>query len=447
MKKKLLAIILASALLVSAAGCGGSKGGKTSNGDNGKIKAGNTNLTWEEVKAKIPEKLKGTEITFYQWNEMSSVPDAKKVIDKFTEETGIKVNWTVTNWDDYATVLASKVATGESPDVVRLGASNASVVPYLMPLSDVDYDFTDQAWDLDNIMYQYQVNGKLYGAALKNTPFFMPAVCYYNRDLIKKYGLEDPYDLWKKGEWTWDKEMELCSTFIKKAGDQYQGLTPAGGGEYASSVYNTSLMSYVPEENKFVSHMGDANLTKGWQWMVQNINKGLVTKEHLLIDEFNNGLILFYHDSLIGARTSHYYHRPLKNNKTLGVVPLPCAESYDSFYQPIGEIEAYGIAKGAPNAEAVPYFLRYYLDASNYNMDKFYYDEQSAEVEKWCKEQKFTYNAQGMIKAELHGESSWNIMKALRESTVSQLKSTLDSYAPVVKSCVDQMNKKYSELK
>ena len=52
-----------------------------------------------------------------------------------------------------------------------------------------------------------------------------------------------------------------------------------------------------------------------------------------------------------------------------------------------------------------------------------------------------------MIKAELHGESSWNIMKALRESTVSQLKSTLDSYAPVVKSCVDQMNKKYSELK
>ena len=76
MKKKLLAIILASALLVSAAGCGGSKGGKTSNGDNGKIKAGNTNLTWEEVKAKMPEKLKGTEITFYQWNEMSSVPDA-----------------------------------------------------------------------------------------------------------------------------------------------------------------------------------------------------------------------------------------------------------------------------------------------------------------------------------------------------------------------------------
>ena len=145
MKKKLLAIILASTLLVSAAGCGGSKGGKTSTGDNGKIKAGNTNLTWEEVKAKIPEKLKGTEITFYQWNEMSSVPDAKKVIDKFTEETGIKVNWTVTNWDDYATVLASKVATGESPDVVRLGATNASVVPYLMPLSDVDYDFTDQA--------------------------------------------------------------------------------------------------------------------------------------------------------------------------------------------------------------------------------------------------------------------------------------------------------------
>ena len=34
-------------------------------------------------------------------------------------------------------------------------------------------------------------------------------VFYYNKKLFADSGLEDPYDLWKNGQWTWDKCIEM----------------------------------------------------------------------------------------------------------------------------------------------------------------------------------------------------------------------------------------------
>lgn len=46
--------------------------------------------------------------------------------------------------------------------------------------------------------------------ALENTYPMM-----YNRNLIEEAGLEDPYELWERGEWTWDKFLEYTIATTK----------------------------------------------------------------------------------------------------------------------------------------------------------------------------------------------------------------------------------------
>jgi hypothetical protein len=53
----------------------------------------------------------------------------------------------------------------------------------------------------------------------------------------------------------------------------------------------------------------------------------------------------------------------------------------------MSEAEAYAIAKGAPNPEAVPYFLRYFLDGANYELSTYFCNEQNLEVYNWCMSQ------------------------------------------------------------
>ncbi|MBQ2923399.1 MAG: extracellular solute-binding protein [Tyzzerella sp.] len=80
---------------------------------------------------------------------------------------------------------------------------------YIVPLETVDgLNLEDERY-VQGYINLTEFNGQHYGLN-----FFRPAearVCMiYNRDLIKKYGLEDPQELMKSGKWTFDKFREMC---------------------------------------------------------------------------------------------------------------------------------------------------------------------------------------------------------------------------------------------
>lgn len=444
--KKRIAIFLAALMVVQAlTGCGAGGDNKTNGVDNTQKTEGETNLSWDEIKATIPEELKGTTVKFYNWNGVNEVPGAQAVIDQFTKETGIKVEYIQEEYTKYATTLATKIAADESPDIVRLRDLDPAVIKLLKPLSEVDYDFTDQAWD-HNAMYHYQFNGTWYAAALDNTPYFQPLIMYYNKTLISKYGLEDPYQLWKDGKWTWDKCMELTSQFLSKAGDQYYGMSMVTGSDYAYSL-GTSFISYEPEKNQYVSHMEDANLVKGWQYVAQNVKKGLVMEDIYKSNDFEAGTLLFFNDASISARTTHFNFRPMKQEGTLGTVPMPSVEGQETYYQMLLENEAYGIASGSKNPEAAAYFLRFFLDADNYDMNEFYCDAQAKEVVEWCKGQTYVTSLDQKISKAQYGESMYGISIKLLDTDAAQINTVLHSYASVLSSMMNQGNKTISSLK
>lgn len=445
--KKLIVLCMSLLLLFQMTACGGGESEKDKEGDkvDNSVKAeGDTNLSWDEIKAQIPEELKGTTVTIYNWNGANNVPGAIQAMEKFEEETGIHVNWVTGSYDTYATDIAAMVIAGESPDIVRLRDADFSILKLLTPLDEIDYDFSDQAWNQE-LMHEYQVNGKQYAAALDYTPYVNPLVTFYNRDLIKKYKLEDPYELWKNGEWTWDKCMEIVEEFLEAAGTSYNGMSLFRGEDYANSL-GATFFSYDPDSSQYVSHMADTTLVKGWQFVSDNVRRGNIMTNVYQTTFLEKGQLLFCNLGGIGARSVNEYFTEMKENGSLGTVPVPAVEGQETYRQFLTELEAYGIPQGAKNATGAAYFLRYFLDAEHYDMNSFYCDDQAAEVMNWCMEQEYMTNMTRIIYKEQYGTSETEMAYVLMTSDLAQIKTHLDSFSPMIDTIVKTGNETLANL-
>ena len=120
----------------------------------------------------------------------------------------------------YAQKLRVMLASGTAPDVMRVDHYDfPSLAPKgyfydLTPLAQRDEkagtfrhaDFHPAA------MKENYHDGRLYGLNV----MFGPPVCYYNKDLFAKAGLPDPYDLWKRGQWTWEAFVHAAKVLTER---------------------------------------------------------------------------------------------------------------------------------------------------------------------------------------------------------------------------------------
>ncbi|MFD6137604.1 ABC transporter substrate-binding protein [Isoptericola sp. NPDC060257] len=139
----------------------------------------------------------------------------QEAIDRFTEDTGVKVKMIVTSADQYAQKLQAAVAGNKVPDVFYI--EQASLQSYVSSgvLMDITDQVAEQGVDLDNI-WPYGVNsyrfdgttqgtpeGKLYGLPKDIGPFAFG----YNADLLEKAGVERPDP---DEPLTWDEWLKIC---------------------------------------------------------------------------------------------------------------------------------------------------------------------------------------------------------------------------------------------
>ena len=440
MKKvsKLLCLVLSLIMALSMAACGGNSGEASQSGTNNDSgSSGGSNSGWEEIKAKIPSDAKGKTIEVFSWNKLSDVTGAPDVVDNFQKETGINVEWVVGSYNEYSTKIAARVAAKDSPDVVRLMRIDTGLLQVLQPLQNFDYDFTDSAWDT-RILDFYTFDGKTYAANLRNTLIQQPRALIYNKNLISKYDLEDPYSLWKQGNWTWDKFEEVCSTFKDEVDDDT--YTPWTSYQWADvgDAYGAGMIKR--EGDRFVSNMTDPNLLKGWQKMCDFREDGITNTIRFDIANFESGKVLFFTESLISVRRTHFYWTELKSQGALGAVPLPTMEGGTNATV-WSEVEAYGVPKGAPNGDLVPYFLRYYLDGDNYNKQTFFCDTTMLDVHEalmQAEEMFVNYDA-GLITEDV-GRGGIHMNAGLINVKSAQVPSKLDSYANMVDAAVKNAN-------
>ncbi|MBR4099511.1 MAG: extracellular solute-binding protein [Clostridia bacterium] len=392
--------------------------------------------SWIKVLSSMPKKLRGTTIEMYNWNPPNEYGNASALMEKFTKETGIKVKWTTADFNTYQTKLASRVASDDAPDFARTNRPLAYNMMSFQPLSAAKYDFTDAAWD-QTLMKDYSVNGKVYATSLNNTYISSWAMMFYNKAVIDKYDLENPYQLWKKGKWTYNKFMSMCEEFKKASGKEYA----AGSIQYSGIAQIFGIGGpYSYNGKKYYSMLDDSKFLKVTQDVVDlyNTDKTLL---HYAVNEFDNGEMPFWIGSSIYARRMNSYFKNLKGAGTLYCVPMPSVDGQKTYYQGVDEYEAYALIKGAKNPEAVPYFLRYFLDPENYDSSSFFVNSQAVEVHKWCAEQK-----NKLLVFEYWDKLNPTSFDAIRDLKGNQVKSFVDSNENVINQRVKELNDALKKL-
>ncbi len=391
----------------------------------------------KNVLSTVPKKLKGTTVTMYNWNPASEYTGAPTVISDFEKKTGIKVEWKTINFEVYTTRLASLIASGSSPDVVRTRTPSSTRLMSFQPLSTTNYDFSDSAWD-QVLMKDYSVNGVAYATSLKNTHLGSVTMMFYNKSLISKYDLENPYKLWKSGKWTVSKFKDMCKKYQEASKESFACV---GWTYYAwNQLYGVAgPIGY--NGKKYVSNI------KNNKYLTSTIEIADLFNSSKMFGEgraeiFDAGKSLFYAGASVYARRKNSYFGTLKADGTFYAVPMPSVDGQSTYYQGRDEYEAYGIAKGAKNPEAVPYFLRYFLDGSNYALSNFFCNEQNLEVYNWCMEQTNTIWSLGD-----GGENFSNRENGIYCKQGNQVKSFIDSNASEIDEMVTRYNEALGNLK
>ncbi len=388
----------------------------------------------------IPSSAKGKTITVFNWNPSREYTGAPKVIDNFKKETGIEIKWISANFDNYLTQLTNLVASDQSPDLVRLRDPNPVGLTNMQDLNKVGFDFSDAIWD-KQVMGDYTYNGKCFGVSVKGTHIASPEAMLYNKALIKKYDLDDPYKLWKNGKWTVNKFIELCNDFKKLAKAEYSFT--GGIDEYQSFFGYSGPIEY--QNGKFVNIINQPDFVKRTQEMCDYLNTSKIFNYRWQTEAFDRGECLFFASTMVLARRMNAYFSTLKNAGSLAVVPYP-SENGKTETVMFGEYEAYGIPKGSKNAEIAPYFLRYFLARENYDIDSFFCNDQAVEVCDFLMAVPTRKWRAGFGEHRFYGGVQSDIKVDIGTATGAQTVSVLNKYASVISKRADDYNKLISEF-
>ena len=385
--KRVLAIVLVFAMAFTAVGCKkadnnvDANGNKT-DGQTDKVTIEDYAIDSDAVVNAMPAELKNTKLVFLNWYNPKENLE-KSVIAEFEQKTGIDVVCRVTDYSGYIMEVAKMLATNEQVDLMRMKEPDLAALKLLQPLSVTEYDISDKAWD-HYTMGLYTVGDKQYGAARRYTPYFLPTMMFYNKDIIEDMGFEDPYELWKQGKWTWSKVREMCTTWVNENGAEYTGC----------SIWNMATISTAGAE---IIKLTDDNITYDldltnqlaldcYKFMAEGKQMGLFTNVNDTFDSAKPKLLFAMHDASTVQVTSEYFNK-LKLRKQLMTVAAPKwdgTEGFDDYYVPMMENIAFGVPKTAKNPKAVPYFLACVGNLANYNTGVgeggYFYSEQAKEA-------------------------------------------------------------------
>ncbi len=397
---------------------------------------------WKEIKEKIPSSLEGKTIQYYNWNAIEEYPGLTSVIKSFTKATGIQVKYVREDYRTYLQKLTSLIATDKAPDIIRTHSPTPHVWTLSQDLSVSKFDdYKNSVWD-QTFMGFHTVNGKVYAANTTSTIFAGAPMLFYNRSLISKYNLDDPYKLWNNDKWDIDAFEKVMKDFKKASGNA------ALGGDlinhYLTKIYGLpGEIEFDTKSQKFVSKLDDSRVIGVMQRAANLINKDNLTVSWGL-DEFDRGEILFFCGTGVTVKRMNPYAATVKAAGNLGTVPWPSVTGNKNDGHSTWGDDGFAIPKGAKYPEAFPYFVFYVTDPARYDLSTYFADDQAAEVFDFLTSlpasQKFCGVAFDNVSENFVGEYS-SIADAYMGKTGDQIPAVLNANANLSQLRADEYNK------
>lgn len=355
MKKKIAGLLVVTMLcsIFAMSGCGNrtvveeTQGGSSTNS----TEEGNNDGT---IKSDIEAK-----ITMAHWvglgaTEKASVNTVLKQLKKDYPNIEVEVNFIS---GDYSTKMYANLAAKKEPDVflVEDGVfgkwAKAGVLedltPYIEQSSEID---PDQMWNSAISRFSYDGEKQGSGSVYAIAKDISPRVLYYNKDLLKEYGVEEPS---KTEPMNYEEFVEFLQKLTHPEDDVY-GI-PQISWECFTRSANTSILS----EDYKSSNLNDSKLIKQFQNMSDLIHKYKVTPESASLS--SEGAIIMFQTEKAACFDGAIYNlmSVMDFDFDWDVCPLPGNEEnpYASGYT--GSV-GYAVSKNSKNKEAAYIVAEYF---------------------------------------------------------------------------------------
>lgn len=276
----------------------------------------------------------------------------------FQERYGGKVESKIVPWESRYEQLSTSILGDEGIDFFPAGDMDAfpkGAIKDMFVSVDDHVDFSSELWSEVK-----DVNDKL---MWKDKHYIMctslngdNTAVIYNKKTIDEYGLDDPAELFAKGEWTWDAFKSMLKDYV----DPEAGLYGIDGYWTEGALSMTTGVPYVGlKEGKLVNNLKDPNLERVQNYMADLHKMSAVIDKSLFNwneqpQLLGEGKELFYPCGLWAL-----YKTKADWGKTFGedafFVPMPKDPKADKHYIP-ANLEGYFMVKGGKNPEGVAKF-------------------------------------------------------------------------------------------
>lgn len=322
------------------------------------------------------EKFKGKTLTIWQNWEYT---DTYGELALFQEKTGATVKYemipygTASDGSDYYNKISTAIVSGTGPDACylwQMAVPSWTRSGLLLPWDDLINMDTEPFKSKINaaVTEFYTYNGKKYG--LMNNDELNFYWVYYDKQMFSDSGLEDPYDLFRAGQWTWDKMMTMGQALTYDS-DNDKTIDKYGFGGYATDGWLASNgANYVKfTDGKPIFALSDPEAIAA---MEQERDVFMKIKPYSEIGEsdeknFINGNVAMYYEGTFSIKT-------LKEAKgdNLGCVPMPTGPNFDKSKTTAVEINAVPlfICNTCKEKELLAHYVTYLYSNKGNEADK-----------------------------------------------------------------------------
>ncbi len=376
--KKILCLVFALALMVSVmSACGGSESKKpVTNSANGSSEDGTVSFLTPSVDpdsiyadpnwspyTSMPASSKGATVRVAHWTDLTQSAFFNSPLKTIYNDIGINVEMYLVKNDGYVNEIMTKMAAGDIPDVFKTNEYNAAfpiTLQIAAPINKVSsIDLNDPIWD-QTMIKSSTIDGNTYYLTTVGYPGGNGNFVFFNKRLFEENSIKSPTDYYAEGTWSWDNFLK-CAKEIKMLGSDYRGAYV--NMEVLAGSVGTSITKYDFNTHQFTSGLDDSELLKAYQWFADARAQGVLDAT---LTHFISGKAGLYVYGPHGLQKDGKWKEMDPND--IGFTYLPSFEEgktgiMSSVYG------ALGIIDGAPNADAAGYFIRYYMDPKNWNLN------------------------------------------------------------------------------
>ncbi len=295
----------------------------------------------------------GGDVTFMMWGGAVEKATVEGYLAPFLEENP-DINVEIITPPEYGDVLQTMVAGGTPPDICYLGFpefvqyQKEGQLTNLQKYADASTIFSASDFNPDHLAsFSDRESGDLYSIPKDWSTY----VVYYNEDMFKNAGIPTPLELYKKGEWTMDKFLEVAKALTTKDVNgllfnygRWKTFIPYFAPDW---IENTSKLNInTPEFIEAINFINDLNVKYGVNPTPDQL------RDISPADRFSQGKGAMY---IIGRWMTMRY---LKANLPFGwnVVPMP--KKNGKAYTWV-DMVGYAIPRDAKNPDAAWRVIEY----------------------------------------------------------------------------------------